>query len=465
MRKVSILMISGLIIIICAVVFWQWQVFSKDSDKAAEPKEELSITAAVKVEANQLRVKQTFQGLDANRKYEALISAQLSEIKCKDAEGNPCEDAFGKLPKGTDIQFEYVIKSGPGFSLFLNDWLIVLKDAAVSKSRIEIVDHYNRKGTWASGLPLKGFKQTELLHYYVFEGVNSNPSLYWQEKPLIKLNGQKEIQYYTSQKEQAIYEFPSLATLADNHLSVVITDGQRSVHGNGLLLAGNKLTDKEVEQELATALMASKLGTERGREGFILDTLASLVIKREPENAKSKAMAAELKNTLSAEETVDFISYFSKERQLDASALDEYLSSVKGRNTKFFLQNSTGDQEVFPLLFTDPRSVIVNGKVRDGLEVVVKNDEHLFPLVPTMAALGYKTKLGTDVTVMEISSAGRNYSFNLKNKTFMIDGQNFGLLENPFQYINGEWFLEKRWFHGIFKVKISEKDDSFFLET
>ena len=213
------------------------------------------------------------------------------------------------------------------------------------------------------------------------------------------------------------------------------------------------------------ALLASKFGTERGTEGFTLETLASLIIKQEPENAKSKAMAEELRNTLSAEETVDFISYFSKVRKLDASGLDEYLSSVKGRNTKFFLQNSTGDQEVFPLLFTDPRSVIVNGKVRDDLEVVVKNDEHLFPLVPTMAALGYKTKVGTDLTVMQYSSDTSNYNFNLKNKTFILNGQSFGLLENPFQYIHGEWYLEKRWFHGIFKVKVSEKDESFILES
>jgi hypothetical protein len=465
MKKVSILMISGLFIIICAAVFWQWHVFSKDRDKPADPKEELSIIAAVKVEENQLLVKQTFQGLDANRQYEALVPAQVSEVKCTDEAGKLCENGFEKLPKGKDIQFEYRIESGPGFSLLLNDWMIVLKDTAVTNSRIEIVDHYYRKGTWAAGLPLKGFKQTELLHYYVFEGVNSNPSLYWQEKPLSKISGQKEIRYYTRQKEQPIYEFASLTTLSDNHLSVIITDGQRSVLGNGLLLAGDKLTDKELEREMATALLASKFGTKRGTEGFILETLASLVIKQEPENAKSKAMVTELGNTLSAEETADFITYFSKESQLDASSLDEYLSSVKGMNTKFFLQNSTEGQAVFPLLFTDARSVIVNGKKKDELEVLVKNDEHLFPLVHTMAALGYTTKIGSDFAVIELSAADSEYSFNLKNKTFMIDGQSFGLLENPFKYINGEWYLEKRWFHGIFKVRISEKDDSFFLES
>lgn len=465
MKKVSILMISGLMIIICAVVFWQWHVYSKDSDKPAEPKEELSIIASVKVDANQLRVKQTFQGLDANRRYEALIPAQVSEIKCTDAGGKPCEDGVAKLPKGKDIQFEYMIKTGSGFSLLLNDWMVVLKDAAVTKSRIEIVDHYNRKGTWAAGLPLKGFKQTELLHYYVFEGVNSNPSLYWQEKPLFKLSGQKEIQYYTSQKDQAIYEFDSLEILSGQHLSVVITDGQRSVLGNGLLLAGNKLTDKELERDMAIALLASKFETEMGMEGFTLETLASLVIKQEPENAKSKTMAAELRNTLSAEETVDFITYFSEEEHLDGNLLDEYLSSIRGMNTKFFLQNRQENQEVYPLLFTDTRSVIVNEMESDELEVVVRGDKHLFPLVPTLGALGYKTNIGTDFTVMEFSSDTRNYHFNLKDKTFILNGQSFGLLENPFQYIHGEWYLEKYWFPGIFKVEITENDDSFILES
>ncbi|GAE47049.1 hypothetical protein JCM21738_3991 [Mesobacillus boroniphilus JCM 21738] len=52
-------------------------------------------------------------------------------------------------------------------------------------------------------------------------------------KALIKLTGQKGIDYYTIQKEQVIYKFDSLETFSDNHLSVVIIDGKRIVHGNG----------------------------------------------------------------------------------------------------------------------------------------------------------------------------------------------------------------------------------------
>ncbi|GAE47048.1 hypothetical protein [Mesobacillus boroniphilus] len=182
MKKVPILMTTGLFIIICAAVFWQWSAFQQNNDKPAKSEGDISLIATVKVEQNGLHVRQTFDNLDKNQKYHAVIPAQAIEVKCTDAEGNTCEE--GHKPKGVKMHFEYTIKSGPGLSMFLNDWMIVLKDAAIKKTRIELADQYYRRGTWSAGLPLKGYKHTELLHYYVFEGANSNPSLYWQEKPL-----------------------------------------------------------------------------------------------------------------------------------------------------------------------------------------------------------------------------------------------------------------------------------------
>lgn len=464
MRKVSFLLTTGLFIFICAAVTWQWSNFSGNNDKPAESKGDPSIIVTVKIEQNLLQVKQTFNDLEIDRQYHAVIPGQALGVKCTDAAGNQCEGGFEQLPKGEKIQFDYIIKSGPGLSQLLNDWMVVLKSAPVTKTRIEIVDQSYSKGTWAAGLPLKGYKQTELLHYYVFEGENSSPSLYWQEKNLIKLTGQKGIDYYTSHKEQIIYEFDSLETFSDNHLSVIISDGQRTVHGNGLLLAGNKLTDKELEQQLAAAFLSSKFGTDQVGDGWIVKALASLVTKQQPENAKSRAMVEELVNTLTSEEIAAFINYFSKERNFSGNSLDEYLSSIKGMNTNFFSMNSQ-NQGVFPLLYTDARRVLVNGDENDELNVVIKDDKYLFPLVPTMDALGYQTKLEPEFTTLEISSAGNTYFFNIKNKTFIHDGQSFGLLENPFHNLNGQWYLEKHWLYAIFKVRVSESEDRIILES
>ncbi|MBS8263337.1 hypothetical protein DYI25_02655 [Mesobacillus boroniphilus] len=465
MKKVSFLMTTGLFIIIFAAIIWQWSAFLDKKGRIAESRRDTSIVATVKVEQNQLHVKQTFDGLDMDRQYHAVIPAQATEVKCTDGEGNPCYGGYEQLPKGEKMHFEFTIKSGPGLALLLNDWLIVLKDATINKTRLEIIDQYYSRGTWVAGVPLKGYKQTELLHYYVFEGVNSTPSLYWQDKSLIKLTGQKGIDYYTTQKEQIIYEFDSLKFFSDKHLSVVITDGQRTVRGNGLLLAGNKLTDKELEQQLVLAYFSSKFGADMGKENWILEALASLVTKQEPVNAKSRAMVEELVKTMTSEEITAFINYFSEESNLGGNTLDEYLSSIKGMNTNFFSMNSQKGPGVFPLLFKDARSVIVNGDEKNELAAVIKGDQYLFPLVPTMDALGYQIKLGPEFTTLEISSASNTYYFNIKNKTFVHDGQSFGLLENPFQNLNGEWYLEKHWLNAIFKVQVSENEERFILES
>ncbi|MBT2683155.1 stalk domain-containing protein [Bacillus sp. ISL-37] len=462
MKKVSFLLTTGLFIIICAAVIWQWSAFQKNNDQpAAVSKGDISLIVTVKVEQNELQVKQSFDHLDMNQQYHAVIPAHAIEVKCTGADGNTCEE--GHKPKGDKMYFEYTIKSGPGLSMLLNDWMIVLKDAAVKKTRIELVDQYHSRGTWSAGLPLKGYKQTELLHYYVFEGANPTPSLYWQEKPLIKLTGQKGIDYYTTQKEQVIYKFDSLESFSDNHLSVVIIDGQRTVRGNGLLLAGSELTDKEFEQELTLAFLSSKFGADEEAEGWILEVLASLVTKQESENEKSRAMVEELVKTLTQDEIASFITYLSKQGHIDGNSLDGYLLSIKGMETDFFSMNSQKGRGILPLLFTDARSVIVNGDEKEELAVVIKGDQYLFPLVPTMNALGYKTTLGTDFTSFEISSESDTYKFNVKNKTFIHDGQSFGLLENPFQNLNGEWYLEKHWLNAIFNVQVSKSEESITL--
>ncbi|MBT2694708.1 hypothetical protein [Bacillus sp. ISL-55] len=461
MRKISFLLTTGLFIIICTAVIWQWSAFQQNKQKTAESEGDISITATVKVEQNELRVKQTFENLAMDQNYHAVIPSQAIEVDCTDGDGNTCEE--GHKPRGNKIHFDYTIKSGSGLSILLNDWMIVLKDAAIQKTRIELVDQYFSRGTWVAGLPLKGYKQTELLHYYVFEGVSSTPSLYWQEEPLIELSGQKGIDYYTTDKEQVIYKFESIEPFSDNHLSVVTIDGQRTVRGNGLLLAGDELTHKEFEQEMAIAFMSSKFSSGEGTEGWILEALASLVTKQEPVNEKSRAMVEELEGNLTAEEIAAFIAYFSKRGHLDSNSFDGYLSSIKGMETDFFSMNRQERRGIFPLLFTDARSVIVNGDKKEELAVVIKGDQYLFPLEPTMNALGYKSTIGPDFTTLEITSANNTFYFNVKNKTFNHEGQTFGLLENPFQNLNGEWYLEKHWLDAIFKVQVLESEESITL--
>lgn len=469
MRKASVLIITVLIAILSGTVGWHWTAFTKKTaDEESESEEKITMAVTVKVDQAGMNIKQVFSNINDNKKYEAIIPTQAAGVNCLYEDGTPCLDELQSPSikvKGTKLQFEYIIKSDPGVALLMNDWLVMMKDINITETRVEIVDQLRRKGTWVAGLPLKGYKQMEAVNYYVFEGMSKNPSLYWQERSLAKLTGQRGIDYYTFSKNLAVYQFDSLENFAMNqHLSVIMQDGNHVVRGNGILLAGNKLTDKEFEQQLAISFLSSKFDPLSKIDSWILESLASLVTNQQPENTKSQAIVSELKNTLTAEELNGFINSFSSgSSTIDHLSLDEYMSSIKGMKTSFFSLNIQEGSGVFPLLFMDTRSVVVNGTEREEIGVVVKGDKKLFPLTLTMDALGFKTELGADMKSLEILSASSSYSFNLENKTFIHNGQSFGLLENPFQNILGNFYLDKHWLNAIFKVSVNENEENIIL--
>ncbi|WP_079508323.1 hypothetical protein [Mesobacillus jeotgali] len=462
MKKVSFLIAAGLTLMICAAVIWQWRTFSDSNISKAESGEEITVAAVVMVDEKGLNIKQVFNNLDSSQEYQASIPVEATGLKCSKGNGNRC---VKNMTKTKELRFEYNIPSAQGNSLFLNDWLIVLKNTGVKNTRIEVVDKFYRKGTWVTGVPLKGYKQTELLNYYVFAGFNPSPSLYWQEKPLAKSSGQKGIDYYSSRTDQLIYRFDNLNTLSrDNHLSVIITDDYRPALGNGLLVTGNRHSDKAIEKLAAKAFLSTKLIGDEPDLDVINEVLALLVTRQETDTPKSKAMLEELRNILTEEQLTDFIANFSKEKMIGEEFLDGYLSKIIGLNTSFFKSNSRNEAEFIPMLFTDTRSVLINGVETDGLDVIIKDDQTLFPLTKTMSAIGMVTKAGPELVPLEISSAYKKYSFNIKDKTFTLDGQSYGLLELPFQKLNGEWFLEKYWLEAIFKVRVSEDKDRILLD-
>jgi hypothetical protein len=469
MRKASVLIITVLIVILSGTVAWHWIAFTKKTaDLEPESEEKITLAVTVMVDHAGMNIKQVFSNINDNKKYEAIIPTQASDVNCLYEDGTPCLDELQSPSikvKGTKLKFEYIIKSDPGVALLLNDWLVMLDDINITETRVEIVDQLRRKGTWVAGLPLKGYKQMEAVNYYVFEGMSKNPSLYWQERSLAKHTGQRGIDYYTFSNEQAVYQFASLKNFTMNqHLSVIMHDGNRVVHGKGILLAGNKLTDKEFEQHLAISFLSSKFDPLAKVDSWILESLASMVTNQQPENTKSQAIVSEMKDTLTAGELNEFInSLSSSSSTIDHLSLDEYMSSIKGLKTSFFSLNMQEGSDVFPLLFMDTRSVVVNGNEREEIGVVIKGDKKLFPLAPTMDALGFKTESGSDRKSLEISSASSTYSFNLENKTFIHNGQSYGLLENPFQNINGDFYLEKHWLNAIFKVSVNEDEESIIL--
>jgi len=471
MKKASVLILSVLFIFLSATVVWQWIIYSNKSSQVANTQEE-RITQAVTVKVGEkgLTIKQVFKNLQNGSRYGAIIPKQAAELVCKNSEGVPCQNDFETRSikaKGDMLQFEYFIKSdSAAVEFILNDWLVSFSEREIASTRIEIVDRIHRKGTWVAGLPLKGYRQMEVVKYYVFEGQGENPSLYWQNRSLEKFSGQKGIQYYSSAPEQpGIYQFDSLKGLSDtNHLSVVFNSENRIVHGNGILLAASSLSKNELEQQLAISFLSQKIkGLDPNNKG-LLEALASLIIKQPASKQKSQAIVRELQTKLSNAEINDFILFLAgAETSIDYSELNNQLAAIKGMETKFFTLNKQDASGLYPLLFNDGRRLIANGQRITDWDILIEGDTKLFPLIKTMSSLGFQTNVDSHMTLIKVASSSSKYSFNLKNNTFVMNGENFGLLENPFKMISGTVYIEEHWLEAIFKVSVEESEEEIAL--
>ncbi|WP_423409938.1 stalk domain-containing protein [Heyndrickxia sp. MSNUG] len=471
MKKVSVLILSVLFIFLSVTVVWQWIIYSNHTSQVAStPDESITQSVTVKVGEKGLTIKQVFKNLQNGSRYGAIIPEQASELVCKDSEGVPCQNDLETQSikaKGDDLQFEYFIKSdSAAVEYILNDWLVSFSEREIASTRIEIVDRIHRKGTWVAGLPLKGYRQMEVVKYYVFEGLGENPSLYWQNRSLEKFSSQKGIQYYSNSQEQpGIYKFDSLKGLADkNHLSVIFNSENRNFHGNGLLLAASSLSKNELEQQLAISFLSQKIQGLGQNNKRLLEALASLIIKQPASNPKSQGIVKELQTKLTAEEINDFTLILAGvETSIDYTELNDQLAAIKGMETKFFTLNKQDESGLYPLLFNDGRRLIVNGQKIMDWDILLEGDSKLFPLIKTMSSLGNQTNVDSRMTSIEVTSNNSKYSFNLKNNTFVMNGKNFGLLENPFKIISGTVYIEGHWLQALFKVSVDESEEEIAL--
>lgn len=473
MKRASVLLMTIIMIFLCAAVAWQWIVFSDESGQSLNlPPEKINQDIIVKAEKTGLNVKQVFSNLEQGKSYGIHIPGQVENLTCLDSKGAPCKNDFEHQSfqaKDTRLELEYFVTVDSSAVEFLfNDWLVSLVEGAVYNTRIELVDKFQRKGSWVAGIPLKGYKQMDLVNYYVFEGKGKTPSLYWQNTSLEKLSGQKGINYYAHPQDQLpIYEFDSLINVSEkNHLSVIFNNDNRSVHGNGLVLVSKSLSRSEMEQQLATAFISMKLPELNKDEEWLLEALASLMTKETSMNPKAYAIVQELTGKLTPAELNEFTKILSHDNSsLNHRKLDEHLTSIRGKGTNFFTLNKLEASAFYRLLFNDDRRIMINGENIDDIDIAIDGERRLFPFVKTMEAMGFQIETDPGMQWIKVSSIGNEYLFNLKNNTFVLNEENFGLLENPFELINSTVYIEQRWLNGVFKILIEENNQEIVLSV
>ncbi|MBU8877697.1 hypothetical protein BGM26_01675 [Bacillus sp. FJAT-29790] len=461
MWRAFILVFMILTTSIGGMLFWQWKAYSKQYIPINENDEKIVQEITVQTSKEELQITQKLTGLTTGKEYRMTIPESLLRWSCIKAKGEGCEtkDEHAFLSENNEIMFEYNISvSNEKKSFLLNDWTTVLPEVEIKSTSIEIIDSVRRKGTWVTGMPLKGHKEMDLIDYYYFTGIGDTPSIYWQLSPLEIKQSHNGIVYYTNQLgSSADYSFNEIKELTNfPSVSVVLSDENAEITGKRIILT-HGIDEEMLKRKLINYFYEEKFKGIPSNEQWILDVFTSATANLPAKTEKGKAILLEMNKKLSEEElTLFFKQLNSGPQKLTTQTLDNFMGKLKGYNTRFFTLNKDKSAPFVPLYFSDPRKVTIMGKEKKDIKVMIEEGNMLYPFIDTMRELGFEVKSLADQEMILLTKGSNSYRFYLNRNIFIYNEEDYGLLESPLTNLNGKIYMNKQWIQTIFNISINE---------
>jgi len=466
MKKKPMILLFILLAVTSCLLLWQWRSYSGVLEENSEykfehPKQRITIETAGK----EMQITQTVTGLIKDKNYQIIRPDSLFRWQCIDDDGESCKsynvDSSKVIAENGELNFTYVIPIPEQPAYILTDWTTRIKDSSIMETTIDIVEKERRGSTWVAGMPQTGYEKLSLIDFYSFKGKGDTPSLYWQSDTLEKKVLNEGLSIQGNPFSIGKHDLQSAASLEqDEYLAVIFTDAVKPAEYQGIKIISPASSAEDIERELINDYFMKKFTKLSNQEKWIIDFLTSLTREKAPAAMKSEIMMAELSQSITNEERNTFVHALQKTKRLDFTILDQLLGDMKGLKTSFFSINKDENSELTPLLFMDPRKVIINDKVTD-VTIAYRQDKILFPFVDTLKAMGFR--VDTEESTFYASNKTDQFTFFLAQPIFTRNGTDFGLLENPLQVEGGQVYIGIEALQPIFHAEIIENPESIQL--
>ncbi|MBX9972278.1 stalk domain-containing protein [Cytobacillus firmus] len=467
MWKASLLIFFILSGIISGMLFWQWQAYSEHAI-ALESSGAITQEIIVETRLKELKITQKIHGLMEQEEYRLVIPDTLFKWKCKNGAGEACDSAdenpFTFYSSDDQMIFEYAVPINErNKALLLTDWFVKIPGKKAEGLSITISDSFKREGSWAAGIRLKARKKLDHINYYYFEGKGNVPTLYWQQKPLLK----KDInnaEVYSEDIQAASFNFKKLNEIGDfPFLTIIFTDQYPEYKDENILITSPRTKIAQLEKNLITMLFQRKFSEDS--QTWVIDVFTAGLLDMKPSSTKGSAVLQELQGELTEDELKAFLMQVIKVNSLNAEKLDKLLSDVKGLNTHFFTMNTKSDAPFVPLYFQKEKKLLVSGAEKASIDLIYRDGKRLLPFAATMKALGFEVKILSSEETMLLSKGNNSYRFYLNKNVFIYNEEDYGLLENPLTNQNGTVFMEIQWFKSLFGVTAEEGEREIQLKA
>ncbi|MDQ0215218.1 hypothetical protein J2S13_001618 [Oikeobacillus pervagus] len=461
----ALVMIIFLLLLSAGILFFQWNGYENKIKGSEMPV--LQQTISIEQENHQLIINQTFQGFKEMKKVMAKSPAEAFQIQCFSKEGkcNVEGQTLELIPKGESITIQYKmnhVRSKP--SLLLTDWFIRVDQAKVKATTIKLTEKAERSGEWFSSLPRVGEETLNLVDYYVFAGKGESPILYWQSEDANQVLDEPGLIVYGNDLDKIKMDhsyFSKDSYQFAQPIIIVITPLHSEYKSEYFMLLNDSSGLSHIPEKMMKDYVDKRFQFPE-KEKWYSDFLVSILLNQPVGTNKAKEMYAHFVSSIPKEKIHDWKRKVRAQEghEIDGNQLDDLLNEVMGWNTNFFEENANPTTPLKKITFFDPRPVFVNGKRQDNIQLMLEKNRLVFPFEITLKAMGF------DITAIDennqyVIKKDRNlYRFYLNKNHFMLNEEDYGLLKNPLEQINGKIYMEKIWLEEIFDATITDKKHS-----
>lgn len=467
MVKKSLLFSLLLMIISGGIIFLQWNGYEGSSKVLDDNELEQEIQIIYSEQG--LAIQQTFHHLQIDKPLTLVFPIDAKNMRCETKEGKCSLNGLSALitPKDHTFTVSYMLNSSPAkSSMLLTNWFIKVKETEIKKTSIYLTDKKLRTGNWYSGIKTTGGQKKDLINYYEFQGNGGADALYWQAGPLVEVKAGENVALYmpseTKAPEQLVDSLKNLDI--PKRKTIIVTNQHAAYSSDQFHILNNSQQLAELVNTIQLNDMKNKYRFKESEE-WLAEIMIALELNRAFGSQKSQKMYQYLQQQLTPEEQETYKAEVlqMKGESVTAEQLDRMLSEVKGLETHFFQENHDAKSVIKPLLFTDTRSVIVNGKVMT-FKAMNQKGVLLFPFQSTLRQLGFDVKALSNGQSLLVNKGADTYRFDLDQHRFILNEEDYGLYENALATYNGELYIEDSWLQKIFLVSVSEQGDQIIID-
>lgn len=461
--KIAVSFFSVLVIIVGAMLFVQYQVFSDELESQVEDYKY----------SQEIEIVYRGESLDIRHHFKNLPNQEI-DIQWPKAAVNPScfietEHSCNRLAKDT-LKFEagetraqslsYVIPVNDGLTSreLMKNVFVTLNNGDVQFSTVHITTDSEIKGQWATGLPLVGQQQLKLVNYTMFSGMGKVKDLFYQAEPFAIQKQTDVVSIYSKTPlKTAFYDkLANVKFLSDEHIAVINGTNLTGVEGYRMLFIP-ELTVAKVQQKIVISQLESSYQFGNSPH-WMKEMVASFLTGTIIGSDKTTEIVSTLTGQMSNEQLAAWTARLEelKGEKLTPTILDEEISNVLGASTSYLTMNEAA-KGVFPFLFNDPREIFVDLHKNEDIQVILKDGQVLYSAEAVLKALGYEASVGPNGYY--VNSETRVFRFPKEPGFYVFNQRRYNTVSEPLKVVAGEYFIEEAWLQRLFLVELTKSEN------